>query len=154
MFSKEEKSALNQSFWTEFKNSMKKSSTQLQRRVNWLQYPTHLKHTYLRLVFDQEEAAVCYDIQFKDEEIRALFWDQLIELKTLLNQSMGHPTIWIQKFETNDGSTICRIKWQDCSLCIHQKKDWKKAHLFFKERLLEFDVFYQEYKEILINLIK
>ena len=154
MFSKEEKSALNQSFWTEFKNSMKKSSTQLQRRVNWLQYPTHLKHTYLRLVFDQEEAAVCYDIQFKDEEIRALFWDQLIELKTLLNQSMGHPTIWIQNFETNDGSAISRIKWQDCSLCIHQKKDWKKAHLFFKERLLEFDVFYQEYKEILINLIK
>ena len=154
MFSKEEKSALNQSFWTEFKNSMKKSSTQLQRRVNWLQYPTHLKHTYLRLVFDQEEAAVCYDIQFKDEEIRALFWDQLIELKTLIDHNMGVSTLWIQNFETNEGSTISRLKWQDRSLCLHQKKDWKKAHVFFKERLLEFDGFYQEYKEILINLIK
>ena len=154
MFSKEEKSALNHSFWDEFKNSMKKSSSQVQKRVNWLQYPTHLKHTYLRLVFDQKEAAVCYDIQFKDEEIRALFWDQLMELKTLIEKNMGVSTIWIQSFETHNGSTISRLKWQDSSLCIHQKKDWKKAQRFFKERLLEFDVFYQEYKEILINLIK
>lgn len=154
MFSKEEKSALNHSFWKEFKDGMKKSSSQVQRRVNWLHYPTHLKYTYLRLVFDQHEAAVCYDIQFKDEEIRFLFWDQLIELKTLINQSMGVSTIWIQNLEIHNGLMISRLKWQDPSLCIHCKKDWKKAQLFFKERLLEFDVFYQEYKEILINLIK
>ena len=93
MFSKEEKSALNHSFWNEIKNRMKKSSSQLQRRVNWVQYPNHLKHTYLRLVFDKEKAAVCYDIQFKDEEIRVLFWEQLIELKTLINDTMGVSTI-------------------------------------------------------------
>tara|TARA_B100000674_G_scaffold451354_1_gene422044 strand:- start:176 stop:640 length:465 start_codon:yes stop_codon:yes gene_type:complete len=154
MFSKEEKSALNHSFWNEFKNSMKKSSSQLQRRVNWVQYPTHLRHTYLRLIFDQEKAAVCYDIQFKDEEIRVLFWEQLIELRTLIENNMGVSTIWIQNFETNEGVVISRLKWQDCSLNLHQKRDWKKACIFFKERLLEFDAFYQEYKEILINLIK
>lgn len=154
MFSKEEKSALNHSFWDEFKNSMKKSSTQVQRRVNWLQYPTYLKHTYLRLIFDQDQAAVCYDIQFKDKEIRSLFWEQLSELKILLEQSMGSPTIWIQNLETKEGLTISRVKWQDSDLCLYKKKDWKKAQFFIKNRLLEFDKFYQEYKEILINLIK
>jgi len=37
---------------------------------------------------------------------------------------------------------------------ISNKKDWKKAQKFFKESLIEFDAFYQEYQDILINLIK
>ncbi len=154
MFSKEEKSALNHSFWNEFKKSMKKSSTKVQKRINWINYPTHLKHTYLRLVFDEKEAALCYDIQFKDEEIRTLFWDQLKELKTIIDNSMGVPTSWIQNLETSEGLIISRLKWKNPNLSIHHRNDWKKAQLFFKNRLFEFHEFYEEYKEILINLIK
>jgi hypothetical protein len=154
MFSKEEKRALNHAFWTELKNSMKNSSSQVQRRVNWLNYPTHIKHTYIRLIFNENEAAVCFDIQFKDEEIRFLFWEQLTELKTLIDASLGTPTLWKKNIKTEEGLTISQLKWEDSTLCIHQKKDWKQAQAFLKDRLLEFDIFYQEYKEILINLIK
>jgi len=49
---------------------------------------------------------------------------------------------------------ISRLKWETNEFLITNKKDWKKAQHFFKSRLLEFDVFYQEYKDVLINLIK
>lgn len=154
MFSKEEKSALNHLFWSEFKSHMKNNSSSKNTRVNWLNYPTHLKHTYLRLVFDNNEASVCYDIQFRDDEIRSIFWEQLLELRKLIDRSMGSTTLWLKSLEINEDLRISRLKWTDSNLSLARKKDWIKAQIFFKERLVEFDVFYQEYKDILINLIK
>ena len=154
MFSKEEKSNFNHLFWGEFKSHMKQTTSSLNTHLNWLNYPTHLKHTYLRLGFDKDEASMCFDIQFKDEEIRSIFWDQLLELRKLIDTSMSTPTLWIKTHETEERTTISRLKWQDSNLSLYNKKDWKKAQLFFKERLIEFDIFYQEYKDILIHLIK
>lgn len=154
MLSKEEKSKLNHQFWGEFKSLMKGKTSAANTRVNWLSYPTHLKNTYLRLVFNNKEASICYDIQFRDEEIRSLFWEQLLELRNLIDSSLRSPTQWIQDIETPEGLTISRLKWHAPGLVISNKKDWKKAQTFFKERLIEFDAFYQEYQDILINLIK
>lgn len=154
MLSKEEKNSLNHEFWGEFKSMMRGHVSSANSKINWLNYPTHLKHTYLRLIFDSHEASICFDIQFRDEEIRLLFWDQLLELKALINNSMGIETKWIERLETKEGLIISRLKWEASDLILTNKKDWKKAQLFFKKRLLEFDVFYQEYKDILINLIK
>lgn len=154
MLSKEEKSKLNHQFWGEFKSLMKGKTSASNTRINWLSYPTHLKHTYLRLVFNNKEASICYDIQFRDEEIRLIFWEQLLELKNLIDNTLGSPTQWIQNIETPEGLTISRLKWHTPNLFISNKKDWKKAQKFFKDRIVEFDTFYQEYQDILINLIK
>ena len=154
MLSKEEKKSLNHMFWGEFKTLMKNSHSPNNSRINWLNYPTHLKHTYLRLVFDNKEASVCFDVQYRDDEIRSIFWEQLLELRTLIDTSMGASTEWIENHETKEGLTISRLKWGDSNLSLMNKKDWYKAQNFFKDRLLEFDFFYQEYKDILINLIK
>ena len=154
MLSKEERSQLNHEFWGEFKKLMRGHSSSLNTKVNWLHYPTHLKHTYLKLIFDNSEASLCFDVQFRDDEIRALFWDQLLELKTLLEKSMQFKTQWLEHYETKEGLIISRLKWETNEFLITNKKDWKKAQHFFKSRLLEFDLFYQEYKDVLINLIK
>ncbi len=154
MFSKEEKRTLNHQFWGEFKSLMKGRTSASNTRINWLSYPTHLKHTYLRLVFNNKEASICYDIQFRDEEIRLIFWEQLLELRKLIDGTLGCTTEWIQNVETGEGLTISRLKWQAPDMNISNKKDWKKAQKFFKESLIEFDAFYQEYQDILINLIK
>ena len=154
MLSKLEKSTLNHAFWGEFKSMMRGNASSINTKINWLNYPTHLKHTYLRLIFDSNEASICFDIQFRDEEIRSLFWEQLLELRSLIDNAMGTETKWIEHLETNEGLLISRLKWESPDLFLTNKKDWKKAQLFFKKRLLEFDLFYQEYKDVLINLIK
>jgi hypothetical protein len=154
MFSKEEKREMNVDFWNGFKSYMKNHKSSALPRVNWLSYPTNLKHTFVRLHCDEKSSALFYDIQFKDKEIRALFWDQLLELKALFNSQESYSSQWHEHFETEDGLHISRIQWTSSDWSLYQQKDWKKIYRFFKERLLEFDLFYQEYKEILINLIK
>lgn len=154
MFSKEEKHAMNVEFWNGFKQYMNNQKSSALPRVNWLSYPTNLKHTYVRLHCDGGSSALYYDIQFKDKEIRALFWEQLLELKSLFNRQESHDSNWYEHFETKDGIHISRIEWSNDEWSLYCQKDWRKIYRFFKDRLLEFDLFYQEYKEILINLIK
>ena len=154
MFSKEEKHAMNVEFWNGFKQYMNNQKSSALPRVNWLSYPTNLKHTYVRLHCDGGSSALYYDIQFKDKEIRALFWEQLLELKSLFNRQESHDSNWYEHFETKDGIHISRIEWSNDEWSLYCQKDWRKIYRFFKDRLIEFDLFYQEYKEILINLIK
>jgi hypothetical protein len=154
MLSKEEKSALNHLFWSDFRKVMRSTTSSSNKRINWLNYPTNLKHTFVRLVFNPRETSLCYDVQFRDNDIRTLFWEQLQELKTIIESSMGSPTVWVKDYETSEGLSISRLKWETTEYSLHNEKDWKPAHLFLKERLLEFDIFYQEYKDILIHLIK
>ena len=153
MFSKAEKKQMNIAFWDGFKQYMKSSKSSVLPRVNWLSYPTDLKHTYLRLFCNETTCALRFDIQLKDEDIRMLFWDQLIELKTLINKTMNTETLWLKNIEV-DGTLISRIHWESNEWSLYNTKDWRKIYRYLKERLLEFDLFYQEYKEILINLIK
>ena len=154
MFSKEEKHEMNVEFWNGFKKYMKNQKSSVLSRVNWLSYPTNLKHTYLRLHCDGELSALFYDIQFKDKEIRSIFWEQLLELKSLFHKHESHISNWYEHFETKEGFFISRIEWASNEWSLYRQKDWRKIYRFFKDRLIEFDLFYQEYKEILINLIK
>ncbi len=154
MYSKEEKRDMNIRFWDGFKEYMKKSKSSVLARVNWLSYPTNVKDTYLRLHCTQSATAVRFDIQFKDKEIRSIFWEQLQELKSLLTSHVHFPANWIEQMEDADGREISRIEWESNEWSLYNEKDWRKIYGFLKERLIEFDQFYQEYKEILINLIK
>lgn len=154
MFSKEEKRTMNIDFWDGFKKYMSNSKSSVLPRLNWLSYPTNLKHTYLRLHCDADSVALRYDIQFKDPDVRMLFWDQMLELQVLLDGHMNTQPKWSKHFENEEGHTISRIEWMSDEWNLYQAKDWRKIYRFLQTRLLEFDLFYQEYKEILINLIK
>ncbi|MFM7300835.1 MAG: DUF4268 domain-containing protein, partial [Crocinitomicaceae bacterium] len=123
------------------------------RRVNWSTYPTKVKNTYLRLISDGKLTSVCYDVQFKDEGIQAIFWEQLGELKKVLEETMKHPTKWDNLYMNAEGIKIGRISWELENVNFYNDEDWATIHQFFKDRLIEFDAFYQEFKDILISLV-
>jgi hypothetical protein len=153
MLPKEERKAWNEAFWAGFKAHMRACLSSSGKRVNWLNYPTQVKNTYLRLVCDGKQVAICYDIQFKDPGIQAIFWEQLTELKLVLESNMSIPTIWEPQFVTNEGQTIGRIYWALETTNFYLQQDWPQIYDFFKKHLREFDVFYQEFNEILITLV-
>ena len=47
---------------------------------------------------------------------------------------------------------ISRICWETKSFNFHKDEDQQKIYDYLKEKLIRFDKFYQEYKEILIAL--
>jgi hypothetical protein len=153
MFQKSEIKAINTDFWQGFKKYMQKTKSSNGRKINWLNYPSDVKDIYIRMEVDGKSAALCFDIQSKDPEIRALIWDQMIELQKLIDKTVKWDSIWIENLSSKQGVLFSRIKWEKENLSLFNKDDYSVIYKFLSERLIEFDLFYQEYKEILINLV-
>ncbi len=153
MYSKEDKKALNQLFWDGFKKEMRQYNSREKQNVKWLNYPTGIKHVYLRLHADENGAFLNYDIQLKDDSIRELFWDQCLELKTVLENAMDTPTLWSQNLVSPEGFSFNRIQWASGEFDFYNEADWKDLYAFLKKTVISFDAFYQEFKDVLILLM-
>ena len=153
MLSKLEQKEKNSIFWGEFKTKMKKHMSVTGRRINWLNYPTETKDIYLRLHADGKSCALYFDIQSKDDGVREIVWEQMGELKAVLVGEMKDEGIWIENQSTSDGRTIARIKWERTDLNYFKEEDIPEMYKFLKEKIIAFDRFYQEYKDILLHLL-
>lgn len=155
MFTKEEKKNHNIYFWGELKKFLGKRRSQSGKRIDWLNYPTKVKYLFLRLEADDTHAAIYFDIQAKDDGIRAILWEQMGELKAVLTESMnGDSGIWIENQYDSIKGDFSRIKWELNDVNYYQKEHQEKIFTFFEEKLLGFDDFYSEFSEILILLAK
>lgn len=153
MLSKEAQKQKNKDFWDGFKQFMRGVSSSNGRRMNWINYPTDLKAFYLRLIVTSKGCSVNFDIQLKDNGIREIVWEQMGELKKVLNDDMPFEANWHERFFLEDGTEISRISWSTDAFNYFNEEDIPKIYQFLKERLLGFDKFYQEYKDLLIALM-
>ncbi len=152
MFSKEDQKAHNQQFWKGFEKRMKAHKSANGKSMSWLQYKTDLKDSYLRLHADQKSAALRWDFQH-NEEIRSIVWEQLEELRALITASMPSPALWLESVHLADGRNLARLEWQLEGVNYYREEDRNEIYGFLEGHLLAFDEFYQEFKEILINLM-
>ncbi len=153
MLKPEERKAFNEAFWGEFRLLMRRYNSSNKRGINWLNYPTDVKHLYLRLHCDNLGCALRMDFQFKDAAVREVVWEQMEELKAVLEQEMGTDGIWTRNLSAPEGFIFDRIEWVNPELNYYQKDHWPAIHSYLKDRLLAFDRFYQEFKEVLILLV-
>lgn len=151
MFKKEELKALKTAFWADFRNHMSGHRSVNGRKMNWLNYPSEIEFIYIRVDADGKGARFTLDIQAKDEGVRAIVWEQLYELKTLLEAEMG-PGIWLEDHHTAHVAHMHRILWERTDLNFFDPSHKTAIFAFLEDRLLHFDAFYQEFKDILINL--
>ena len=73
---------------------MKKHKSLDGKRIKWLNYPTRVKHVYTRLNVDKKIASLYIDLQHKDDEIRELYYEQFLELKTVFTNILGDGWTW------------------------------------------------------------
>ena len=154
MLSKEELKHYKITFWEEFKQHMSKHRSASGRKMNWLQYKTDIKQIFLRLETNKSNVRVCFDIQFKDAGIRSIVWEQMGELKKVLNDEMKEDGVWEEHFWNDTIDDFCRIYWEKSDLNYLDKNNKQAIFNFFEDKLICFDKFYDVYKDILINLIK
>lgn len=152
MLSKEELKIKNTLFWNGFKKFMQKYKSSNGKRMNWVLYPSDVKNIYIRLYTDSKVARLSFEIQPKDSSVREIIWEQMTELKKVMESSMNYETIWDEKTYSNDGKLYSRIYWELQEVNYFNEVDHEKIYVFLRDRLLEFDEFYQEFKEILISL--
>ena len=152
MLSREEQKQINSAFWDGFKEFTKKIKSSNGRRINWLSYPSDVKDVYIRLHAGTKESSVFFDIQPKDTGVRAIIWEQMTELKKVMESTMQLKGEWIENVILPDGRAISRISWSRSGLNYLNKADHAEIYTFLRDTIVAFDSFYQEFKEILINL--
>ncbi|PWH86063.1 DUF4268 domain-containing protein [Brumimicrobium oceani] len=154
MFTKEEKKEITTAFWTRFKEQAGVNKGANGKRINWVNYPTHLKQLYVRLHADTEIARFSIDVQAKDDGVRAIIWEQMTELKKVMEEEMVFPGIWEETAFNSAGQTISRISWTLENVNMYVKEDQEKIFNFYISLLLGFDRFYNTYDEVLIGLVR
>ncbi len=154
MFSKEERKNIHQAFWKRFKSKVSNEKNAEGKRINWLNYPTKLKQIYVRLQADNKTAQFSIDIQDKDEGIRDLIWEQLTELKKVLELEMPADGIWSKEAYNAAGQHIYRISWKINNVNMYESLDEEQIFSFFHKHLKGFDRFYVEFREVLFGLLK
>jgi hypothetical protein len=152
MFTKEELKAHKTAFWQQFKTRMQNVRSSNGRKMNWINYPSEVEYIYVRLDADSKCARFMIDIQAKDEGIRAIIWEQLQELKAVMTSEMGSEGTWIEDAHSFHIPHFSRIEWILNGINFFEASDQEKIFDFLADRLICFDRFYQEFKDILINL--
>lgn len=152
MLSKEERKARNEKFWNAFKKEMRSIPSSNGRGINWINYPSDVKDVYIRLEADNKGARLCLDIQPKDDGIRSILWEQMGELRAVMESIVGKTDGWEEFHHYLGDRAVSRIFWEKADINFYNDEDEEAFKSFFKEKLIQFDEFYQEFKEILVLL--
>jgi|TARA_R100000789_G_scaffold87157_1_gene83568 hypothetical protein len=144
MFSKEEAARLRKEFWTSFGKSFPRK---------WLLYNTKVKGFAFKFVADRKKAMVCLDIEHPEEIANELLFDQMISLKTLLENEIPN-IIFDDSFELESGKIIHRIYVPfEQKFSIYNKNTWRECYEFFVENMSKMELFFYEYEDFIKQAI-
>ena len=144
MFSKDEAALLRKEFWTSFGKSFPRK---------WLLYNTKIKGVSFKFVADRKKAMVCLDVESNDKVANLLYFDQLLSLKTILENDFLPNVIFDATYELDSGKVIHRVYVPfEKKFSIHNKNTWRDCYEFFVEKMSQFELFYYEYEDIIKNI--
>lgn len=143
MFSKEESARLRKEFWTSFGKSFPRK---------WLLYNTKIKGVSFKFLADRKKAMVCFDFENPDELTNLMYYDQMLSLKSLLENEIPE-VIFDNNYELENGKVIHRIYIpHQQKFSIYNKNSWRDCYEFFYETMNSFELFYLEYEDIIKNI--
>ena len=144
MYSKAEVTQLRQAFWTALGQCMAPVPSAEGDTTNWINYKTGLKHVYFRMQADNRRASIAIELTHPDAGIRELFFEQFLELKTLLHEALGEQWIWQAQATDANGLPFSRIYRELPEVNLFNKEDWPALISFFKPRLMALDAFWTD----------
>ena len=140
MFSKEESRLLRQEFWTSFGKSFPRK---------WILYNTKIKGLTFKFHFDIKKAFVTLDLE-DDLENRIKYWEKLQALESILRDEYLPKIIYEEEFFLDNGKEISRIYVPlEQKVSIHNKNTWQEVMVFLNDHMIQFEAFFEEYKDIL-----
>ena len=142
MFSKEESRLLRQEFWTSFGKSFPRK---------WILYDTKIKGFSFKFHFDTKKALVALDLE-DDLENRIKYWEKLLSMRSILEEDYINDLIFEEDYYLDNGKEISRIYLPlEQKVSIHNKNSWRDVMEFFNENMSKFELFFEDYKDILID---
>ena len=152
MLSKQDKKQLNTDFYTALGLMMQGDYSATGKRIRWTNYKTGIRNMYVRMETTGKGASFALDLQHRDEGLRQLFWEQLTELKALMQDAMGDDLVWHEAYHKMDGTVISRVEKTLETGSIYDKSTWPELLGFLKAQLIAFDAFWADVYDIFEQL--
>jgi hypothetical protein len=112
--------------------------------TNWINYKTGIKHLYFRMQADNRKASIGIELTHPDAGVRELFFEQFLELKMLLHETLGEEWTWEADASDANGQPLSRIYTNLDPVNLFSRDDWPALISFFKPRIIALDAFWAD----------
>lgn len=113
-------------------------------KINWVNYHTRVKDVYFRMQADKRSAVISISMEHRDPGMQELYFEQFLELKSLLHDALGEQWTWQLHGKGADGKIISRIYKEIAGVSIFKNGDWPELISFFKPRIIALDSFWED----------
>jgi hypothetical protein len=144
VYSKAEASQLRQAFWTAFGQYMAPIRSVDGWPTNWVNYKTGLKGVQFKMHADNRRASIAIELTQPDADVRELFYEQFLALRTLLHEALGEEWTWEAEVENEHGQPLSRIYKELAPANVFNREDWPALISFLKPRIIALDTFWQD----------
>jgi hypothetical protein len=110
---------------------------------------TGIRQLKLKFDFDENRAAVGFDVETRNMDKRIHVYGKLERLKTILETAMGQTLIWDIDHILPTGKSISRVYLEKNNVSIYQKEDWPQVIDFFYKNMIILEKVFEEYKDYL-----
>lgn len=142
MYTKQEVQKLRQAFWTTFGQYMQPILSADGEKVNWVNYKTGIPGIAFKMDADNGSASIAIVLQAKDEITRNAHYDQLLQLRTALENTTGEAWLWQKDCTDEYGKHFCKVGITLDNINILRNEDWPQIISFFKPRIIALDAFW------------
>lgn len=146
MYSRQQASELRQEFWTIFGQYMLPQLSADRLKINWINYKTGIPGINFKMDADTRSATIAIVLSQTDLGIQELYFEQFMQLKTLLQKQLQEEWIWQQLNTDEHGKATSRIYKQLEHVNIMDKQYWPEIISFFKPRIMALDEFWSTAK--------
>lgn len=153
MLSKEEVKNRRERFFDGFKEFMYGTKSSGGYRLNWMNYPTRVKNIRINLFADGKQSLVALDFEHKNEGMRELHFEQILECKTVMTKCFEHCALeWHPQFERENGKHIARVCTEPIKSNLYDEAQWPTMYEYLKKGIQSMDVFWVEFGAIYDDL--
>jgi hypothetical protein len=146
MYSKQEAAQLKKDFWTAFGQYMNPVLSAEGEKISWANYKTGEKNISFRMEAGNRTAKVLIELTHSDKDIQHIYYEQLLQLKKILETFTREEWIWQLHASNEYGKPVSRVLIELPDVSIFKKDDWPKLISFFKQNIMALDEFWSNVK--------
>jgi hypothetical protein len=140
MYSKEESQKIKREFWVAFAEKYPRK---------WVLYDTKIKDFSFKFYVDNKKAQVLIDIEPRNDDKRAAYFEKLEALKNILEEEFIKELVFEKEYTLESGKNISRIWVEKQGVGFSNRNNWDTIFDFFFEKMNALEMFYLEYDEFI-----
>ena len=149
MFTKEERKAHVQRFWSQFDDYCDTIPELAWRKKKWILHDTKISHIDLKFDIDSDLAMVALEINHKSEDRRLRVYELVERYRILLEEGFSEGLTWNYYYINANKQEVCRIYVEKRGVDLYKVSDWPVIYQFLAENMLQLQDNFVEIQEVL-----